>query len=297
MKEMTLKVFITFATDELREQYEEKEANAIVQRLIADYYNMETAELSMHLSNILDEKSVVKLKSDLSRLKKYEPIQYVTGKAYFDDLVLEIRKPVLIPRPETEELFYKAAEFIEKQYNKEKKFRILDIGTGSGCLALALKKRFPHAELVAVDIIEEALALAKQNAVNLGLEIEVMQLDILKDIPKDNFDVIISNPPYVRESEKKLMQVNVLRYESETALFVADNDALCFYKRIAEVGKQCLKKNGSIFLEINESFGEQTQALYLDKGYENMTLKKDFRGRNRFLFGFFKKKCKKHAVN
>ncbi len=287
MKEMTLKVFIAYATDELREQYEEKEANAIARRLLADYYNMETAELSMHLSNILDDKSLVKLKADLRRLKKYEPIQYVTEKVYFDDLVLGIRKPVLIPRPETEELFYISADFIEKQYDKEKKFRILDIGTGSGCLALALKKRFPLAELVAIDILEEALVLAKQNAVNLGLEIELIQLDIIKEIPKGKFDVIISNPPYVRESEKKLMQENVLRYESETALFVADNDALCFYTRIAELGKQCLKKNGSIFLEINEALGEQTQALYLDAGYKNMTLKKDFRGRNRFLFGFF----------
>jgi len=284
MEEMTLKKIIAYATNELCEQYEEKEAKAIVLRLLADSYDVETTELSLYFSDKLDTHFLEKLKKDINRLKKNEPIQYVTGKTYFDDLVLKIRKPILIPRPETEELFYKIADIIEKEYDKEKELRILDIGTGSGCLALALKKHFTNAKVLAVDIDEEAIVLTKENASNLGLSIDVKQLDIMNEIPEGKYDIIVSNPPYVRESEKEFMHANVLQYESEKALFVADDNALSFYQRIAELATKNLKKGGCVFLEINEVLGKQTQTLYLKAGYEKILLEKDFRGKDRFLF-------------
>ena len=161
---------------------------------------------------------------------------------------------------------------------------VLDIGCGSACLSLALKKRFPQAKLTAVDIDETAIALAKENAAKYDLEIQVQKMDILQQSPDAEFDIIISNPPYIRESEKELMKKNVLDYESETALFVPDNDALLFYKRIAFLAEKLLKTKGFIALEINEALAAETAAVFSAAGFKNIETNQDFRDKARFLF-------------
>jgi release factor glutamine methyltransferase len=284
MKENSINNFVEYATEKLERIYDEKEAKAIALALMADILQMKQAEVFMYYFEPLALEKVNNFNKLLDRLKQNEPLQYVLGKVEFDDLELIIRPPVLIPRPETEELFYKTADRIESYFNKGEKLSILDIGCGSACLSLALKKRFPQATITAVDIEEEALALAKENAAKLHLDIQVEKMDILQQIPNGDFDVIISNPPYIRESEKELMQKNVLDFESETALFVPDNDALLFYKRIAFLAEKLLKTEGLIALEINEALAAETAAVFSAAGFKNIETNQDFRDKARFLF-------------
>lgn len=284
MKENSINNFVEYATEKLERIYDEKEAKSIALALMADILQMKQAEVFMYYFEPLALEKVNNFNKLLDRLKQNEPLQYVLGKVAFDDLELIIRPPVLIPRPETEELFYKTAAKIEKLFPKGEEFHVLDIGCGSACLSLALKKRFPQAKLTAVDIDETAIALAKENAAKYDLEIQVQKMDILQQSPDAEFDIIISNPPYIRESEKELMKKNVLDYESETALFVPDNDALLFYKRIAFLAEKLLKNKGFIALEINEALAAETAAVFSAVGFKNIEKNQDFRDKPRFLF-------------
>ena len=284
MKENSINNFVEYATGKLERIYDEKEAKSIALALMADILQMKQAEVFMYYFEPLALEKVNNFNTLLDRLKQNEPLQYVLGKVAFDDLELIIRPPVLIPRPETEELFYKTAAKIEKLFKKGEEFHVLDIGCGSACLSLALKKRFPQAKLTAVDIDETAIALAKENAAKYDLEIQVQKMDILQQSPDAEFDIIISNPPYIRESEKELMKKNVLDYESETALFVPDNDALLFYKRIAFLAEKLLKTKGFIALEINEALAAETAAVFSAAGFKNIETNQDFRDKARFLF-------------
>ena len=214
----------------------------------------------------------------IQRINRHEPIQYVLGKAEFYGRAFAVDGSVLIPRPETELLI--------RAVLKEKKFSptILDIGTGSGCIAITLAVEIPSSEVYAIDISEEALTVAQQNAKNLKAKVNFSKFDILANEKLEHrFDIIVSNPPYIAEREKKEMNSNVLDFEPPLALFVTDKDPLVFYKAIARRGKSLLKPGGKIFVEINELFGKELKQHFRNEGYSNVSIEKDINNKDRIL--------------
>ena len=217
-------------------------------------------------------------KDIIQRINRHEPIQYVLGKAEFYGRGFAVDGSVLIPRPETELLI--------RAVLKEKKFSptILDIGTGSGCIAITLAVEIPSSEVYAIDISEEALTVAQQNAKNLKAKVNFSKFDILANEKLEHwFDIIVSNPPYIAEREKKEMNSNVLDFEPPLALFVTDKDPLVFYKAIARRGKSLLKPGGKIFVEINERFGKELKQHFRNEGYSNVSIEKDINNKDRIL--------------
>ena len=215
------------------------------------------------------------------RLQDHEPIQLILGQAHFYGMDLKVNTSVLIPRQETEEL----VDLIIKR-NKKKSPSILDIGTGSGCIALGLKKEIPEAHVDAVDISEAALDLAMENSGNLGINVHFQHLDILHEaILPGHYDIIVSNPPYVTESEKINISKNVLNYEPHSALFVQDNSPLVFYECIVELSRMHLNKNGMLFFEINERYGEEVRILLSEAGFEHVEILRDLNNKNRIATG------------
>ena len=221
-----------------------------------------------------------KINSVVLRLKNHEPLQYILGETCFFGLKLKVSPAVLIPRPETEEL----VDLISK-VELPAGSRILDIGTGSGCIALALKSRFPEAKVSACDISDEALSVARENSLSNKLDVDFFKADILNWNVSEwpVYTVIVSNPPYVTVSEKKQMQKNVLDFEPETALFVDDDNPLLFYRTIAGFAIKQLNHGGLLFFEINENFGPETVSMLLDLGFTEFQLKTDLQGKNRMV--------------
>jgi release factor glutamine methyltransferase len=221
-----------------------------------------------------------RIKAITSRLKNFEPIQYILGETEFYGLKLAVNPSVLIPRPETEEL----VQWIIKS-NLPENIAILDIGTGSGCIALAIKSRLKNAEVFGFDISENALVVARQNAIKNNLDVDFFQADILKleDSEWKKFDVIVSNPPYIRESEKQLIHSNVLNFEPENALFVPDVDPLVFYRAIAFFARKHLADSGMLFLEINENLGFEMNEMLANSGFSEIEIRKDINGKNRMV--------------
>jgi release factor glutamine methyltransferase len=223
----------------------------------------------------------IQLAKAVSALLQHEPVQYVTGKAWFYGMEFSVNSHVLIPRPETEEL----VEWIVKDV-KTSAVRILDIGTGSGAIPIALMKELPAASVWSVDVSAGALETAKTNAVLLQQDVHFEQIDILDEqasavLPE--FDVIVSNPPYIREMEKKDMEEQVLAYEPGLALFVPDNDALLFYRMIGLLAQEKLVKDGLLYFEINEALGREVVELLEEQGFANVVLKQDIYGKDRMV--------------
>ena len=216
----------------------------------------------------------------LTQLKLERPIQYILGETSFMDLVFHVDDNVLIPRPETEEL---VQWVISEIGNKKSELRILDIGTGSGCIAISLAKALPKSKVTALDVSGKALEIAKKNAELNGVAIEFVHADILDLSLNLNFDIIVSNPPYIRELEKEEILNNVKDYEPSLALFVPDDNALLFYKAIAKFSKDHLSEEGRVYLEINQYLGEETKSLFEDENFKDISLKKDIFGNNRML--------------
>jgi release factor glutamine methyltransferase len=241
-----------------------------------------TADLLVKGDTALDSSQSAFVEESVKRLKKYEPVQYITGETDFLDLKLKVTPATLIPRPETEELVMWVAEHLNSSG-----MHVLDIGTGSGCIALGIKSRNPEVIAEAWDVSDEALKTAKENAETNNLDVKFEKVDILNFEPDEKYtgryDVIVSNPPYVRESEKELMEKNVLDYEPHLALFVDDSDPLLFYRVIAVIAKKLLKKGGMIFFEINEAFGDETKKLLENYGYSSVEVKKDINGKDRMV--------------
>jgi len=217
----------------------------------------------------------------LEQLKQQIPIQYIIGKTNFFGLDFEVNPDVLIPRPETEEL----VEWIISDTKKKKntsELKILDIGTGSGCIAIALAKNLPNASVFAIDISEMALAIAQKNALSNAVNVRFFQKDILETNDLEQyFDIIVSNPPYVRQLEKQEIKKNVLDFEPHLALFVADNDALLFYRKIAALAKINLIQNGALYFEINQYLGSEMKSLLNDFDFREIELRQDFYGNDR----------------
>jgi release factor glutamine methyltransferase len=222
---------------------------------------------------------IEKIETIIAKIKTNEPIQYIFNEAFFYGHQFYVTKDVLIPRPETEQL----VEVIENQLDKSKKYKIIDICTGSGCIAISLSKIFQDSEVFAIDIDENALKIAQINNKNLKSKVQFKQLDILTETLSDKYDVIVSNPPYIRNKEKQLMKANVLEFEPHLALFVSDENPLIFYERIAVLAKKSLVKNGLLFFEINQYLGKETKILVENLGFSQVEIIKDFRNNDRIL--------------
>jgi len=283
-----IKDVIRFFREELHGLYDEAEIETFIAFCFEDFINVKRFEISLKANDTISESELLKFNFAVKELKKHKPIQHILGKADFYGLKFIVSKNVLIPRQETEELVQLVIK--ENQYNSilDTSYSILDIGTGSGCIAIALKKNIPDAGIYAIDVSEEALMIAEQNAELNNVNINFIKQDILSSVLanelfKKTLDLIVSNPPYIRELERKQMSANVLNYEPHLALFVPDDNPLIFYKGIANFAIKHLKPQGKLYLEINEYFGEETKELLEKKGFKDVVLIKDINGKNRIL--------------
>lgn len=262
--------------------YGPEEANSISWLLAEHELGWTRTQISLRKQTPISPDIWQKFMTYLHRLQQHEPIQYVTGKAYFYDLELQVNPAVLIPRPETEELVH----MIIQEFKTKSTFRLLDIGTGSGCIAIALNKNLPQATVYGLDISEDALAVAQINALSHEQPIQWLHHDIFSDplpLPGQSLDIIVSNPPYVLDSEKSLMRPNVLDFEPHLALFVPDTDALRYYNRIAQVAQHLLKHHGKLYFEINEQYAEAIKTMLLANQFESIQSIKDLFGKDRFI--------------
>ena len=278
---MKLKDFRTFFNNELSELYPKKEIDAFFFRSVEAILDLQIMDVFMKENTNIEKENLAVLQIIIGRLKLEEPIQYILGTTEFFGYTFNVNPGVLIPRPETEELI----SWVKETYlNNSEKLSILDIGTGSGCIAITLKKEILNSEVSAMDISEKAIKTATKNASLNEVAVNFIQHDILSTTNmEDTFDVIVSNPPYVRNLEKEEIKNNVLNNEPHLALFVDDDNPLIFYKRIADFAKDNLKKAGSLFFEINQYLGEETKQMLLDKGFKNVVLKKDLFGNDRMI--------------
>lgn len=261
---------------QLSSLYAQHEVSEIAYRLLEEYCSMSKIDIALSTIDTLEINP--QIEAALQRLTQGEPLQYVIGYADFYDLRFEVNPSVLIPRPETEEL---VALVLAQLPNKPVK--ILDIGTGSACIPISIKKNAPFVTVAACDISLRALAVAKNNATHNGVEIDFFHCDILNEQLHDQYDIIISNPPYVTPSEKEDMHRNVLDFEPHLALFVEEDNPLLFYERIANIGLDHLKEDGYLFFEINESFGKQITKMLKMKGYMHGEVYQDIFGKDRML--------------
>jgi release factor glutamine methyltransferase len=271
---------IQYIEKELEGLYPKTEIESFARICVEYVCGFNYTQFILHKNEKINPAERKKIEAIVYRLKKHEPIQYILGETEFFGLKLKVNPSVLIPRPETEEL----VQWILESDLKTESI-ILDIGTGSGCIALALKSNIPAAKVYGVDFSKEALKTAVQNGKENNLEVDFLQADILNWEQKswNRPDLIVSNPPYVRELEKKKMQSNVLDYEPETALFVSDSDPLLFYRRIAEFALKYLNPNGGLFFEINENLGNETLKMLELMGFQNCTIKADLFGKERMF--------------
>lgn len=265
---------------ELSPFYAEGEASAMAKWISSDILHLSTMELYTGKDMNFSTKAWKEVEDILARLKQREPLQYILQEAPFCGLSFHVEKGVLIPRPETEEL----VEWIVSDCQKAGKVRILDIGTGSGCIPVTLVERLPEAEVASCDISAEALRVAAANVKRYGDKVTLFQADILQDeLPDCQVDVLVSNPPYITDSERKDMEANVLDWEPELALFVPDTDPLRFYRRIAQKGLDWLTEGGALYFEINRAYGAETVRMLEECGYRDIALRKDLSGNDRMI--------------
>jgi len=280
--------------DSLKSIYPADEITSIKYLVLSDISNLSKAQLRAFTDNELNDEQWQRLEQIIAELKTGKPVQYILGHTEFYGLTYKVNSSVLIPRPETEELVeWILSEIQKSKFKSQKPFRILDIGTGSGCIPVTLKKHVSDGEVSGLDISPEALKTAQQNAELNNVDVKFIEADILnshtailnhvKSGELEMYDIIVSNPPYVTEQEKDDMHNNVLGFEPHLALFVEDNDPLAFYKAIADFALRQLEKGGLLFFEINENLGEQTVELLDYKSFKNIELRKDLRGKDRMI--------------
>ena len=279
----TISEILNASISGLQPLYDENEATSISRLLFRHFLNMSNVELAIYKQQGMDDEDKKKIQHALKRLQKGEPIQYVVGEVEFSNCKLKVNPDVLIPRPETEEL----VQLIMME-NKISGLNILDIGTGSGCIAISLARGMAESKVSAVDVSENALTLARENAFDNNAKVDFINMDILdeeKSSSLSTVDIIVSNPPYVLEKEKSLMHDNVLKFEPAIALFVQDNDPLLFYKAIGQVAMQKLRIGGKLYFEINEAYGNDIASLLENEGFVQVEIKKDIHGKDRFVRG------------
>ena len=290
---MIVKQYRNYFNETLKTIYPITEIDSFFFLLLEEYLGFRRVDIVLKSDFKITQETLNLLQSATKQLEQEIPLQYIIGKTEFYGLPFVVNKHVLIPRPETEELVawvvsessrFKTFKTSTKQTTETKQLKILDIGTGSGCIPISLKKQLPFAKISAIDISKEALSVAKKNAVLNNVDIHFILQDILKaDALDEHYDIIISNPPYVRELEKKELKNNVLKNEPHVALFVENDNPLIFYAKIAELAKNYLNKNGLLFFEINQYLGTETIDLVNKKGLKNIQLKKDMFGNDRIV--------------
>ena len=261
--------------------YEGHELTAIIRTICCDMLGIDTATYYLKEAVTLTTEQGTLLQGIIDRLRQGEPLQYIEGKAPFCGMEFAVNSSVLIPRPETAEL----VDWIVCEHATQQP-RILDLGTGSGCIAIALSKQLPQATIEACDISAEALTIAKENARMNEAPVSFFthdMLDLGTPLPH-SYDILVSNPPYIRQSEAADMSIQVTEWEPHTALFVPDDDALRFYRAIAELGQtEALRSGGHIYVEINQALGKETVALFEAYGYQDVKLRKDIYGNERMI--------------
>ncbi len=279
-----MKNITTYIQEKLKALYPPEEIRGFIRLILSDVCGLSYNQQILCKDKQIPENEKREIYSIVDKLEKMEPLQYVLGKTEFYSLPLKVNPSVLIPRPETEEL----VDIIIKSHTKQSPLRILDIGTGSGCIAIALAKHIPNATITAVDISETALQTAKCNARLNNTDISFIQADILNtaesaELIPGNFDIIVSNPPYIREEESASMEANVLDYEPHLALFVPNNTPLLFYNAIADFALQKLTPEGMIYFEINAQCDVIINEMLHKKGYTQTNIIRDLSGKNRFI--------------
>ena len=289
---MLLKEIKSIFHNELLPIYPAEEIDSFFYWFVEHYLNLDRFVLALHPEYGMSKSEEGIFFEGLGRLRNEEPIQYILGEAHFMDIKLKVTPDVLIPRPETVELVH---WIIDSNHNQKTSLRILDIGTGSGCIAITLAKAFPRAKVYALDVSDLALQVAKENASSNRVAIQFRKADILdpeiqfdffgQENHNHGFDCIVSNPPYVRESEQSQMRNNVLQYEPKGALFVADDTPLLFYRAIVDFSKKHLCSSGSLFFEINQYLASETERLLVDNDFNEVELRKDIFGNFRMLKG------------
>ena len=281
---MTLEKSYKNFVERLKSIYEEREAENIAD-WVFESEEIKRLDRITNKQKQLDNLAKERINNKLEHLLEHKPVQYVLKEAWFYKMKLFVNEHVLIPRPETEEL----VEWIVTEFRaQQSEFRILDIGTGSGCIAIALKKELPKAEVYAIDVSEDALAVANKNATDLNTEINFRQIDFLNELNWESFpsfDVLISNPPYIPLREKTKLDKNVAQHEPHLALFVEDNDPFIFYRKIAAFAGEHLNINGKIFAEVHEDYSKEVEEIFIAKNFKT-EIRKDIYGRERMIKAF-----------
>ncbi len=281
------KQLISVVANQLTSLYDAEEANAIATELVLFFSGCSRAELLLNKEEMKSE-VLEKVQAAIPRLLAHEPLQYVIGEAWFYGLPFKVNPHVLIPRPETEELVEK---IINKITSHKSQITILDIGTGSGCIPITLKKHLPQAQVYGLDISQEALEVANHNALLNKVEVNFVKGDILNSqlslLTSSSFDIIVSNPPYITDAEKPEMGMHVLDFEPHTALFVTDGNPLQFYEAIAVFASKRLKKEGLLFVEINKLYGHEVKYTFEVHGFKQVEIHADMHGNERMVTGVF----------
>ena len=278
---MTIKEKYKHYSALLKTIYNDGEAIAITNIIFEHFVKVNKSDLLLRGNETLSDESLSSLNNALAALLTHEPVQYITNEAWFYNLKFYVTKDVLIPRPETEELVHEAIAFLKTSNEKN----VLDIGTGSGCIPISIKKNLPNAVVTSIDVSNAALYVAKENATSNNVVINFKEIDFLNEnnfASFESFDVIISNPPYIPEEEKNILDKNVTEYEPHLALFVPQNNALIFYKKILSFAENHLNKNGRIYVETHENLTKETAALFTEKNYF-VKIQKDMQGKERML--------------
>jgi release factor glutamine methyltransferase len=279
---MTLSEFRSALKDTLQDFYSNSELDQLAKSLLMSRMNLNSTAYVLASEAEVSDEVLEQLRSDVQRLSMHEPLQYVLGNTSFYGLEIQCNPAALIPRPETEEL----VDWVLSEVQLPS-CAFIDLGTGTGCIPLAIKAKRPSWQVSAIDVSEEALALARTNALSLVLDVHFEAADLLKDFSdlaiKDKFNVVISNPPYIPNADAMSMLPNVLNHEPHLALFVPDSDPLLFYRRIVAFSEQYLEKEGYVFVEIHEDLSEETIQLFHQAGFANIELRKDLQGKPRMI--------------
>lgn len=277
---MTLDQLNNTITRQLVAVYGQREGRAIARLLIEEGLGVNQVTLCCHGDRVLEPETVARFSAMVARVVAGEPAQYVLGKAHFMGLDLKVTPAVLIPRPETAGL----VDLITDDYHGQADLRIMDVGTGSGCIAISLSRALPFADIRAIDISADALEIARENARNKGANIHFEHMDILNaEMPeRPCLDIVVSNPPYIAESERAAMESNVLDYEPDAALFVPDNEPLLFYEAIARFSRAALRDGGALYFEINPIYAGELRQMLVNEGFSDVDILPDFTGRLRY---------------
>lgn len=277
------KKLLQYVIDGIHIDEPKTEINSLAYRVVESLFHIDKTEVMVDRSINITSREKKAMDQFIARINNNEPLQYIVGETEFYGRKFEVNSSVMIPRPETEEL----VALIIKE-NRDKKIRFLDIGTGSGCIPVTLLRELKDAKASAIDFDPRVIKTARSNTARYEVEIEFLLIDILTEpIPGGPFDLIVSNPPYVRESEKEHMKPNVLDHEPPTALFVSDNDPMLFYRRICELSQQALKEGGRLYFEVNEYYAEDIKAMMEVMEYHSVDIVKDLNGKNRIVRGLW----------